>query len=131
MTQAKKSNEGASAISLAAITAGAVAAALVIMSIGSIVTIISIGASINSGMQATASMMEVNTPVQHRVAIISNTHTIDVGNFQQVTKVTKTNEKSFYIDAVLREDSHPQPTPTTEHAVEQPTLITKSNHVFS
>lgn len=130
MTQATKSNQGTSAISLAAITAGAVAAALVIMSIGSIVTIISIGASINNGMQATAGLMDVNTQAYHAVVVSSKMHS-NTGHFQQVKKLTKRNEKSFYIDALLREDAHQMPTPTSEQNIQQPKLTIKANHVFA
>ncbi|MGP1718051.1 MAG: hypothetical protein ACTS9Y_12800 [Methylophilus sp.] len=128
MTQFRGSNiqeraKGSIAISLAAITAGAVAAALVIMSIGSIVTIISIGSSINPGMQAATPLIETT-----HIAVLT---TADHGHFKQVKKLTKRNEKSFYLDAVLREDSHHMPTPTSEQPIQQPKLTIKGNHVFA
>lgn len=132
MTQFRGSNiqertKGTSAISLAAITAGAVAAALVIMSIGSIVTIISIGTSINPGMQAATPLVETT----HVAVLTTKTDVVANSHFQQVKKLTKRNEKSFYIDAVLREDSHHLPTPTSEQAIQQPKLTIKGNHVFA
>jgi hypothetical protein len=124
---AKERPQATSAISLAAITAGAVAAAVVIMSIGSIVTIISIGSSINPGMQTATAMLDTsNTAI-----IASNTYTADNSHLQQVKKLGKRNEKSFYIDAVLREDSHHLPTPTSEQTIQQPKLTIKGNHVFA
>ncbi|HSI29476.1 MAG: hypothetical protein ACAH05_05465 [Methylophilus sp.] len=131
MTQATKPRADSSAISLAAITAGAVAAALVIMSIGSIVTIISIGTSINPGMQANARLMDVNAPVDHVAVLSTKFHDNGNRHFQQVNKLTKRNEKSFYIDAVLREDTHHMPTPTTDKTIQQPKLTVKGNHVFA
>lgn len=133
MTQYTESNQKeaiktTSAMSLAAITAGAVAAALVIMSIGSIVTIISIGASIDPGMQ------QVNADfisVRHATLMTNDKKIAEVAHFQKVKNVTKRNEKSFYIDAVLREESHPTPTPTGGHPVQPPTLTIKGNHVFA
>jgi hypothetical protein len=124
---AKERPQVTSAISLAAITAGAVAAAVVIMSIGFIVTIISIGSSINPGMQTETAMLDdSNTAI-----IVSNTYTADNSHLQQVKKLGKRNEKSFYIDAVLREDSHHLPTPTSEQTIQQPKLTIKGNHVFA
>ncbi|MGQ3090979.1 MAG: hypothetical protein ACT6RZ_08545 [Methylophilus sp.] len=132
MTQLSAANaterpQATSAISLAAITAGAVAAAVVIMSIGSIVTIISIGSSINPGMQTATAMLD-DSPA---AVIASNTYTAGNSHFQQVKKSSKRNEKSFYIDAVLREDSHHMPTPTSEQTIQQPKLTIKGNHVFA
>ncbi|HSI46113.1 MAG TPA: hypothetical protein VK950_08035 [Methylophilus sp.] len=133
MTQYTESNhkrptQATSAKSLAAITAGAVAAALVIMSIGSIVTIISIGASINPGMQqATADLMDTG----HVTIMTPNMQTPEATHFQTVKSLTKRNEKSFYIDAVLREDSHQMPTPTAGQPAQPPKLTIKGNHVFA
>jgi alpha/beta superfamily hydrolase len=124
---AKERPQATSAISLAAITAGAVAAAVVIMSIGSIVTIISIGSSINTGMQTATAMLDDS----HTTVIAANSYPADRSHFQQVKKSIKRSEKSFYIDAVLREDSHHLPTPTSEQVIQQPKLTIKGNHVFA
>lgn len=134
MSQSSGTNSATSAISLAAITAGAVAAAVVIMSIGSIVTIISIGASINPGTQQTASNFTDSTAGIRNVAVLPvEMQTTKAGNFYKVKKNNK--NKSFYIDAILREDSHTISPDSQQSSAEpkeqQPKLSVKGNHVFA
>ncbi len=134
MSQSSGKNSATSAISLAAITAGAVAAAVVIMSIGSIVTIISIGSSINPGAQQTASnFIDSNDGFRNVAVLPVEMQTTNAGNFHKVKKTNK--NKSFYIDAILREDSHtisPDPEQNnSEPKEQQPKLSIKGNHVFA
>lgn len=125
MSQTTQVNSATSAFSLAAITVGAVAAAVVIMSIGSIVTIISIGTSFNSGMQTASNFLD--NDVSH-VAVLPTEMT--TGNMHKVKKPYGKKEKGFYIDAVLREDSHTV-TPANVKQNVQPKLSVKGNHVFA
>jgi hypothetical protein len=133
MSQSTGTNSATSAISLAAITAGAVAAAVVIMSIGSIVTIISIGASINPGTQQTASNFFDSNDGIRNVAVLPVEMQTTKGNFYKVKKNNK--NKNFYIDAILREDSHTISPDSSQNNVEpkeqQPKLSIKGNHVFA
>lgn len=125
MSQTTQANSATSAFSLAAITVGAVAAAVVIMSIGSIVTIISIGTSFNGGMQTASNFLD--NEVRH-VAVLPAEMT--TGNFHNVKKPFSKKEKGFYIDAVLREDSHTI-TPANVKQNVQPKLSVKGHHVFA
>lgn len=134
MSQSSGKNNATSAISLAAITAGAVAAAVVIMSIGSIVTIISIGSSINPGAQQTASnFIDSNDGFRNVAVLPIEMQTTNTGNFHKVKKTNK--NKSFYIDAILREDSHTISPDSEQNNAEpkeqQPKLSIKGNHVFA
>lgn len=143
MSQSSGTNSATSAVSLAAITAGAVAAAVVIMSIGSIVTIISIGASINPGTQQTASnFIDHNAGIRNVAVSPVEMQTLYAGNFHEtnrdsnIQKVKKNSKnKSFYIDAILREDSHsisPDAPQTHAEPKEQPPKLSiKGNHVFA
>ncbi|MFD1121400.1 hypothetical protein ACFQ2T_02710 [Methylophilus flavus] len=135
MSQSSGTNSATSAISLAAITAGAVAAAVVIMSIGSIVTIISIGASINPGSQQTASnFIDSNDGIQNVAVLPVAMQATNTGNFYKVNKKNNKN-KSFYIDAILREESHTISPDSEQNNIEpkqqQPKLSIKGNHVFA
>ncbi|HSH88288.1 MAG TPA: hypothetical protein VK958_13700 [Methylophilus sp.] len=131
MSQSSRVNSATSAISLAAITAGAVAAAVVIMSIGSIVTIISIGSSINSGMQTASNIIDSDVEAQNVAVLPIEMHTMNVSHFHKAKKHFSKKEKSFYLDAILREDTQSIKPANDEQQKEQPKLSIKGNHVFA
>lgn len=110
--------------SLAAITAGAVAAAFLIMSIGSLITIISIGAAINPGVQATAGVADEMVETGALMLVSS-----DKGYASK--KSFKNHGKNYFLDAVLREESAKTPVKSPEPNAEHALPISKVNHIFA
>lgn len=105
-------HDSTSVSSLAAITAGAVAAAFVIMSIGSIVTIISIGSVTSHHKHASVNLQPNTIPYVQLAAAPAG----DKAHGQ--LKTGKTN-KSHFMDAVLRENAQRMVKPS-EHNVPRP-----------
>jgi hypothetical protein len=108
MTTTTVLNKATSVSSLAAITAGAVGAALLIMSVGSIAAIISIGSSIDTGAQTTASLTNQGSESIMMVAANSSVDKIHTDN-----KRLKKGEAIYYNDALLRENSMSTITPSS------------------
>jgi len=82
-----------SAMSLIAITAGAVSAALVIMFVGFFMTVVSIGSSAQVSMHAVANSRAVMTETVSSKAA-------------RAGKQARQAEKGHFMDALLREDMH-------------------------
>jgi hypothetical protein len=108
MTTTTVLNKATSVSSLAAITAGAVGAALLIMSVGSIAAIISIGSSIDNGAQTTASLANQGSESIMMVAANSSVDKIHTDN-----KRFKKGEAIYYNDALLRENYMSTITPSS------------------
>jgi hypothetical protein len=116
----KKSNpvpgattEGAiSAMSLIAITAGTVSAALVIMFIGFFMTVVSIGSSTGSDMHAE----QLTSPL-----LASRVLAVDAVSKQALRTGPQAHkaEKGHFMDALLREDMH-RPTAAAAEGQGQP-----------
>lgn len=109
MTTSTVLNKATSVSSLAAITAGAVGAALLIMSVGSIAAIISIGSSIDTGAQTTASLTNQGSESIMMVAAANSS----VDKIHTDNKRLKKGEAIYYNDALLRENSMSTITPSS------------------
>ena len=124
MTQLSPSG-AASAASLAAITAGAVAAALPVMSAGFMVAIISLGAVSNGG--ATANRVSGHPHLRaHTVAQLNlKADKIHSVKFKQ-------GKANYLMDAVLREDEHrAAPAENQRKPVPKTAPVSRVMHVFA
>lgn len=125
MTQSNTLNEAASAASLAAITAGAVAAALPIMSVGFMMAIISLGTISDGGMPA------AKTGIHHHArarTVAQLSPQIDKAHMVKL----KQGKANYLMDAVLREDEHSSAPATADRkAPPKPAPISSVTHVFA
>lgn len=121
MASHKKSQQSTTAFSLAAITAGAVAAALLVMGIGLLVTAISIGSDMHSGMQTVSGVH------QNPVIVADN------GTLKKLHRVSKkaTKDHNYFIDALYRDDGASAANAASEQPSAARATLPKMHHVFA
>ena len=125
MTQSSISTKGASAFSLAAITAGAVAAALPIMSVGFMMAIISLGAISGGGAPAVKAGSQHATNMR---TVAQWTPQLDKAH----VKTVKKSKANYLMDAVLREDErHVAPRATQRKPSSRSAPVSHVIHVFA
>ncbi len=116
------SRQGATSVmSLIAITAGTVSAALVIMFIGFFMTVVSIGSSAPSDMHA-AHLTDSVVASQVLVADAA------LGKAARAAKPAHKAEKGHFMDALLREDAH-SPSAAAAQGYGQPAA--KATRIFA